>query len=87
MDKDDEFLVPIGPNDIFWRILAVPCGKDGENPIIELRWGWTASMTPEELADLADDVPVGHSSVKTTLDMAKMLRDDLDRLIGEMEGK
>jgi len=77
---------------MFWRIHAkkvdMPDGEEpvGDIPVIELSWGWTAGMTSEELAELADDAPQGYESVLTTLDMLELLRDDLDGIIDGSDG-
>lgn len=79
------FLVSCKPDDIYWRIRVLPKGSDGRNQVIELQWGWSAGMTEEERANIAEDAPDGCQSVKTTLDMAIMLRDDLNKVIDSLQ--
>lgn len=78
-----------------WKIhakrLPDSCGEvDGvpwvdDEASFELSWGWTANMTDEEIANLADDCPKGKGSVITELRSLKELRDDLNILIEEAE--
>lgn len=88
----NDFIVPIKFDDMFWKIHAELLQDDsqgakhaGNSNIIELSWGWTAGMTDEELKEYAEDAPHGKESVRTTLDMAKELRDDLTRIIDATE--
>lgn len=42
-------------------------------------------MTEEDLKNYADDAPQGKESVRTTLDMAIDLRDQLNKIIAKHE--
>jgi len=91
--KMEETHVPIHDEDVFWRIHAieVEMSKDkrpaGGGRVIQLEWGWTAGMSEEDRKNYAEDAPDWKYSVKTTIDMAKMLRDELDELINKYEEK
>jgi hypothetical protein len=74
-----------GVNGIIWRIFAMPHPADEREPLIRLEWGWTAAMTDDQLRECADDCPMGHDSVVTGLEDAKFLRDELSRLIVQLE--
>jgi hypothetical protein len=73
-------------DDVFWNIvpIAIDCKDNGI--LVELQWGWTAGMSEEEIARLAEDSPQGCESVTTTLEMAKELRDKLDEIVKRYGG-
>ena len=94
-NKPSPYAVEIPADAMRWKIHAkrLPdiCGDvDGvpwvdEEASFELSWGWTANMTDEEVAKLADDCPKGKGSVITGLSLLKELRDELNVLIEEAE--
>lgn len=71
--------VPINDDDILWNIHAY--SEPGN--IIRLEWGWTAGMSDDEIADIADDAPNWKDTVKITMENARALRDKLNKLLGE----
>ena len=78
--------VPIDSSDIFWKIYVVERSDlDGREPVIQLEWGWTAGMSDEQMQRRADDAPKGKGFVRTTLSMARELRDDLSKIIDQHE--
>ncbi len=88
LDRPTE--VPIREGDMFWKVYAKHDAEAQErhpakHPIIELSWGWTAGMSPENISEMADDCPTGQYAVSTTLDFAKELRDNLDEIIKTLE--
>ena len=71
-------------NDMFWNISVVDTGKlNGNEPILELQWGWTAGLEPDLIKEIesCEDNPTGYESVKILLTQAQSLRDDLDKMI------
>jgi len=84
MENRDALEVEIKPESIYWDIYAKELDNtQEEEPVIILEWGWTAGMTEAELANYAEDAPMGRSEVRTTLTMAKELRDQLDNIINK----
>ena len=71
--------------DMYWNIIVKKTDKIeyGNDPVIELSWGWTAEDTEEEIKNLPDDCPRGHKSVKILLSQAIDLRNKLNELIEE----
>jgi len=74
---------------IFWKIFAIPVdsdptdkhiGKEHE-PYVRLEWGWSAGLTEEKLATLAEDSPKGKDFLYTSLRSIKELRDDLTSIL------
>lgn len=80
----DLTVVAIKPGDMLWEIHAdeVPA-EHGAESRYRLSWGWTAGMSEEELANYAEDAPVGHDSVDTSHDSLLRLRDRLTELLGD----
>jgi len=62
--------------DIRWDINVNTIENGGEK-VIELSWGWTAGMSDEQIAGLADDCPSGHASVLVNYDQALDLISEL----------
>lgn len=86
-EERSQFQVEIPAESIYWKIHTVPVIR-GKEKLVRLEWGWTAGMTEEEIKnDYAEDAPTGSASVVTNLELAKELRDDLDRVIKELELK
>ena len=93
-EEDKKFSVPIDDNGIYWVLKAreitdlpknkQPCGGD---PVVQVEWGWTAGMSDEELANIADDAPDWKYMVRTTLDSAEEFHKELGELIQEMRQK
>lgn len=83
----DEYSVPIGSGDIFWNLVPIARETKRDGVLVELQWGWTAGMSEEDMKDYADDAPKGYNSVVTNLEMAKILRDNLDKIISKYEKK
>lgn len=80
-----EFEVELPFDSIFWNIVPVVRESKDDGTLVELQWGWTAGMSEEDLANVAEDAPTGYESVTTTLDMARELRDKLTKIIEEHE--
>jgi len=85
--------VPIDDNSMFWmlharEITGLPKGKQpgGGGKVVQVEWGWTAGMSEEEIANIADDAPDWRYSVRTTLDMAEAFHKELGELITQMKG-
>ena len=57
--------VPIDVAAIRWDVRTKIVEDDGDR-VVKLSWGWTAGLTDEEIADLADDCPKGHDFVLIT---------------------
>lgn len=79
-------------DDMYWNIIAtkkqVPGYEEGKTlDVVELQWGWTAGFDEETLKNLADDAPQGHDTVTTTLEGARSLRDQLNKIINEHDVK
>lgn len=85
MTNNDESFISFNSSDVYWNIMVRIKITNSQEKLIVLEWGWTAGMTKEEISELADDCPTGHDSVTTTLEMAKELRDSLDKAIKELE--
>jgi len=84
MDNGDALGVEIKPESMYWQVYAKELDNiQGEEPVIILEWGWTAGLTEEQLANYAEDAPMGREEVKTTLTMAKELKDQLDNIINK----
>ena len=84
MENGNALGVEIKPESIYWNIYAKEfIEKQEEEPVIILEWGWTAGLTEEQLANYAEDAPVGKEEVRTTLTQAKELRDQLDNIINK----
>ena len=79
---DKEYLIPIKFDDIFWEIQTKLLDeKNGDEPIIEMEWGWSAGLTKEELLQISEDDPIGKNGVRILLSQAKRLRNSLDKII------
>ena len=85
--ENKDLMVPIHFDDMFWQIQAKLLEeKNGDEPIIELSWGWCAGMTDEEIKEELDgDSPTHTEKVRILLSGAKWLRDQLDYIIKENE--
>jgi len=88
-----QYHVPIDDNSIYWMLKAreitgLPKGKQpcGGNKVVQVEWGWSAGMSDEELANMADDAPNWKYSVRTTLEMAEEFHKELGDLIARMKG-
>ena len=94
MKKELDNYLRVDFNDIFWNIIVENTGqkngkKEDSEPIIQLKWGWTASLTDEEIKELSEsnDNPTGFNSVKILKSQAMILRDDLDDMISSMNAE
>jgi hypothetical protein len=85
VEDGDALGVELKSSDMYWNIHAKEVDENPKDPVIILEWGWTAGMTEEQLANYAEDAPTGKEQVKTTLSMAKELRDQLDNIIKQHE--
>lgn len=66
----------------YWIIHAKKEQREGEKePVIRLSWGWTAGMSDEEKAYIAEDSPKGEEYVYLSRELAIDLRDKLDNLL------
>jgi hypothetical protein len=68
-------------DDIRWYAHVEPIRK-GEEDLLKLSWGWTAGMTPEQIARLTDDDPKGHVELFIQKDQALQLIADLAAALG-----
>lgn len=84
---ENETLVEIKAEDVYWNIVPVVTEKEGDGVLVELQWGWTAGMTEKDLENYADDAPRGCESVTTTLDMVEELRDKLTEIIDKHKAR
>lgn len=84
-DHNPETEVVLKPEDIFWNIVPIVRDAGLDGIVVELQWGWTAGMTPEQMKNYAEDAPKGYDKVATNLDMARELRDKLNVIIEQYE--
>jgi len=84
----DKCHISINDDDMFWQVRAiedknVPKDKQpvGGGVVINLEWGWAAGMSNEDRKKLTDDSPLHRYSVKTTIDMAENLRNELNSIL------
>lgn len=89
----DSSAILIQEGDIYWRVSAdlKPVGS-GEAPagdthgcIVVLSWGWTAGMSDDQRAELADDAPSQRWELALTIDSARELRDNLSALLTKFQ--
>ena len=69
---------------ILWNITPIIKNDDGQQ-IVELQWGWTAGLTPEEMENYAEDAPQGYDYVQTTPEMARELIEKLQKCLDELK--
>jgi len=84
-NEQKSFEIKDPAHNVFWKIDAIARKTEQNDVVVELQWGWTAGMSEEDLKNCADDAPQGYEYVKTTLEMAKQLRDDLNKIIEQYE--
>lgn len=77
--------VKINSDSILWNVRPIIKKPNYERTVIELQWGWTAGMSETDLERLADDCPRGYDSVATDYRAVKGLRDDLNRIIEDVD--
>lgn len=68
-------------DDIRWYARVEPIRK-GEEDLLKLSWGWTAGMTPEQIAELDEDDPKGHVELFIDKEQAIQLIADLAVALG-----
>lgn len=91
MSKESEHTgyVKVNFDDIFWRILVNKSErKNGKSPIIELSWGWGASMSDEEIKQCEkNEEHWQKEKVDLTIGNAKLLLYELNELITKIENE
>ncbi len=92
--EKSQYAVPIDDESIYWmlhsrEIVGLPTKHlpIGGSKVLQIEWGWSAGMSDEQLANLADDAPNWMYSVKTTLDMAEQFHKELGELITKMKAE